>query len=233
MNSPPPKSWTRPAWRHIPWSSTYGRQYGGEPTGPAARDDLLLRLCGTEEEGDRLSEDEVVTAAMLILVGGNETTTGLIVNGFGLLLGAPLVRAALSKDRALVPAAVEEFLRLSGPVHHLSRTATESVELAGQRVLPGDRVLILTAAANRDPHRFPKPDAIDLARPSEHLAFGRGRHLCIGAPMARLEAQVVFQCFFDRFADFQLAPGCRPHWTGPLLARRLDELSLDVLERAV
>jgi cytochrome P450 len=193
--------------------------------------DLLVRLRDASEEGDRLTEDEVVTAAMLILVGGNETTTGLIVNGFDLLLSAPELRRGLAADRSLVAGAVEEFLRLAGPVHHLTRIATDDVEIGGERMKPGDRVLMLIASADRDDRRFPEPDRIDPGRASEHLAFGRGRHLCLGAPLARLEAQVVFERFFAWFTDFRLWPGHEPRWTGPFLARRVDELALELVAR--
>lgn len=193
--------------------------------------DLLVRMREASEDGDRLTEDEVVTAAMLILVGGNETTTGLIVNGFDLLLSAPEVRRAVAADRSLVAGAVEEFLRLAGPVHHLTRIATEEVELGGERIQPGDRVLLLIASADRDERRFPDPAGIDPGRQADHLAFGRGRHLCLGAPLARLETQVVFERFFEWFSDFRLAPGFEPSWVGPFLARRVDELVLELVAR--
>jgi hypothetical protein len=193
--------------------------------------DLLVRMRDASEAGDRLTEDEVVTAAMLILVGGNETTTGLIVNGFDLLLSAPDIRAALAADRSLVAGAVEEFLRLAGPVHHLTRIATDEVELGAEHIQPGDRILLLIASADRDERWFAAPDHIDPGRLAEHLAFGRGRHLCLGAPLARLETQVVFERFFEWFTDFAMAPGHESTWTGPFLARRVDELVLELVAR--
>jgi cytochrome P450 len=197
--------------------------------GDGAGDDLLIRLRDAEEDGQRLTEDEALTAAILLLVGGNETTTGLIVNGFNLLLAAPALCGALAADRSLVPAAVEEFLRLAGPVHHLSRVATERVELGGRVMERGHRVLLLTASADRDAAKFARPAQADLERGSnEHVAFGRGRHVCLGAPLARLEASVIFDCYFERFSSVRAIVGWSPRWVGPFIARRVDELTLDL-----
>ena len=115
-------------------------------------------------------------------------------------------------DRSLVPAAIEESLRRMAPIKHLTRTVTEDVELEGVTIPKGARILVGFGAANTDPEHFPDPLAFDLDRPTNppHLAFGRGTHFCLGAPLARLEARIALECLLDRVPELRLSAGDRP-----------------------
>jgi unspecific monooxygenase len=163
------------------------------------RQDLLSDLVVVSDGGDMLSEDEVAATCVLLLVAGHETTVNLIGNGALSLLRNPSQLAwfrARPQDR---PAAVEELLRYDAPVQFTVRTALADTELAGMAIRQGEIILLLTAAANRDPAAYPDPEMLDLARPPKpHLAFGHGIHFCLGAPLARLEGQVALSRLFER-----------------------------------
>jgi len=183
------------------------------------RGDLLSALVAAEVEGERLQEAEILALAMLILVAGHETTTNLIGNAVWCLLRSPAQRARLQRAPALLPSAVEEFLRFESPVQLTDRVATEDCELAGARIRRGQLVGVLLGSANRDPERFPEPDRLDLGRDdNRHLAFGLGRHVCLGAQLARLEAQVVLAALLQRFPDFQ-GPTGAPAWKASAVLR--------------
>jgi cytochrome P450 len=169
--------------------------------------DLLSALIATRDEGDRFSEDELTSMAFLLLLAGHETTVNLIGNGMYTLLTQPEAYQRLRKDPSLVPAAVEELLRLESPVETAtSRTATEAVTYGDVTIPAGAMVAISLLAADRDPERFPNPDAFDLDRAdNQHLAFGYGIHYCLGAPLARLEAQIAFTDLLTAFPDMRLA----------------------------
>jgi cytochrome P450 len=172
----------------------------------AGRPCLLQAMGLAEEQGDRLSEDELVANANLLLVAGHETTTHLIGNGLLALLRHPDQMKRLRDDPGLVPAAVEEFLRHDGPVQFTHRLAREDVPLGGKTIRRGQFVFLFLAAANRDPAHFPDPDRLDVTRPvHKHLAFGLGHHFCLGAPLARLEAQIAFATILRRFPELRLA----------------------------
>jgi cytochrome P450 len=173
----------------------------------APAEDLLSELVRVSDQGDRLSEAEVVTMAFLLVAAGYETTVNLIGNGVLALLGDPRQLAALRADPGLVPAAVEEFLRFDGPVDIATvRFATQTVRIAGAEIQADEFVLISLLAANRDGGRFPQPDQLDITRDTGgHLAFGHGIHYCLGAPLARLEAEIALVALLSRFQRLELA----------------------------
>jgi len=172
-------------------------------------DDLISALIRTtDEDGDRLSPDELIGMAWLLLVTGFETTVNLISNGVLALLQHPGQLAALRADPALIDNAVEEMLRYDGPVETTTyRFTTEPLEIAGTPIPGGgELVLIALADADRDPARFPDPDRFDIHRPAGgHLAFGHGIHYCLGAPLARLQARTAITALLDRCPTLSLA----------------------------
>ena len=169
------------------------------------RDDLISALLVVEEEGDRLSEEEMFGMCVFLLVAGHETTLSLIGNGLLALLRNPDQRRTLQADPALIDTAVEEFLRYDSPIQHQTRVAREDFKLDGQQIRQGQRVLPMLGAANRDPAQFPDPDRLDICRqPNPHLAFGYGIHFCLGAPLARLEGQIAIETILRRMPALQL-----------------------------
>jgi cytochrome P450 len=179
------------------------------------RDDLLSALLAAEEAGDKLSEDELRTTVVLLFVAGHETTTNLIGNGTVALLRQRDQWERLVGDPTLAPGAVEEVLRYDGPVHVTARTATVEARIGDVVVEPGQGLVTLLAAANRDPARFPDPDRLDITRSdSHHLTFSQGAHYCLGAALARLEGQEVFAALPQRFPELHLTdePVHREHF---------------------
>jgi cytochrome P450 len=179
------------------------------------RDDLLTALLAAEESGDKLSEEELRTTVVLLFIAGHETTTNLIGNGTVALLRSRDQWDRLVADPSLAPGAVEELLRFDGPVHLTGRTATVPSIVGGVEVEPGQGVVTLLAAANRDPARFPDPDRLDITRPdNHHLTFSHGLHYCLGAALARLEGQEVFKALTQRFPTLELTaePEHRDHF---------------------
>ncbi len=172
------------------------------------REGLVNTLLTAEVDGDRLSEDEVIANLIITMVGGQETTTNLIGNGLLTLLRHPEDLARLRADLSLIPSAVEELLRYESPSQHTARLAPEDTELGGQTIGKRQAVIAVMGAANRDPHRFPDPHRLDLARQdNRHLAFGWAAHFCFGAPLARLEGQLAFEALLTRLPTMDLAPG--------------------------
>jgi cytochrome P450 len=168
-------------------------------------DDLLSGLAAIEE----LSEDDLISTCVLLLVAGHETTVNLIANGALALLGAPDQLAWFRANPDSAVAAVEELLRYDPPVQLSARVAMEDVSIAGQSLRAGEPVMLLLGAANRDPEVFTDPDRLDVSRfvtePPRHLAFGQGIHFCLGAPLARIEGQAALTALMRR--DVTLLPG--------------------------
>ncbi|MEO3767340.1 cytochrome P450 [Streptomyces sp. B8F3] len=195
--------------------------------GDAADDDLISGLIRASDEGEKLTENEAAAMAFILLFAGFETTVNLIGNGTYALLTHPVERARLAADPALLPSAVEELLRYDGPVEMATwRFATEPLEIGGQRVAVGDPVLVVLAAADRDPARFADPDSLDLSRrDNQHVGYGHGIHYCLGAPLARLEAQTALGTLLRRLPDLRLAGETSElRWRGGLIMRGLRTL---------
>jgi cytochrome P450 len=195
-------------------------------------DDLISGLIRASDHGEHLTENEAAAMAFILLFAGFETTVNLIGNGVYALLRHPVQRGRLQDalrcgDDSLLATGVEELLRYDGPVELATwRFATEPLTIGGQVIKPGDPVLVVLAAADRDPRRFADPDALDLARSDNpHLGFGHGIHYCLGAPLARLEAQTALSTLFTRFPDLHLAANPDElRWRGGLIMRGLREL---------
>ncbi|MGY0021043.1 cytochrome P450 family protein [Streptomyces sp. YJ-C3] len=196
----------------------------------AAECDLLHALVRTHDRdgGDRLTPEELLGMAFLLLVAGHETTVNLIANSVHLLLGHPQQLADLRAEPDLLESAVEETLRFESPAPAGTyRYAAEPVDLGGARIPVGARVVLSIAAANRDPARFPAPERFDIHRDPvatrAHLAFGHGLHHCLGAPLARLEANVALRILLDRFPGLAFDGDGTPKWRASLM-RSLQEL---------
>lgn len=190
-------------------------------------DDLMSGLIAVEESGDQLTEPEIVSTCMLLLVAGHETTVNLIGNAMLALLRDPAQWAALGGDATRAPAVIEETLRYDPPVQLVGRIAAEDMVIAGVEVPPGDVMMLLLAAAQRDPAEFERPDDFDPDRGMlRHLGFGRGLHYCLGAPLARLEASVALSSVTARFplARVDSDPEYKPNVT----LRGLSALSVAV-----
>lgn len=190
------------------------------PTG-----DLFSDLVSVSDEGDRLSEGELVITAMLLLVAGHETTTNLIGNGMLALLNHPEQHRKLAEDRSKIPNAVEEMLRYDSPVQLTTRIALRDATVGGESVGEGDQAVLLLGAANRDPRAYEDPDRFDVDRPSpRHLALGQGIHFCLGAPLARLEGRTLFETLLGTGHTFHLTAD--PVWMKQVTLRGLDGLRL-------
>jgi len=161
--------------------------------------DLLSGLLAAEEQGDKLTEPEVIAMCLLLFIAGHETTVNLIGNGLLALLRHPEQLARVQADPALVPNAVEELLRYDSPVQRTARITTEEVDLAGHHIAKGAMVVVALGAANRDPAQFADPDRLDVTRRDvRHVSFGFGIHFCLGAPLARVEGQIALGALLRR-----------------------------------
>ena len=197
------------------------------------RDDMLSRMIAHDggDSGDRgggapLTDAEIVSMMILFLFAGHETTANLIANGLVALLANPGQLALLRDDFSLLPGAVEEFLRYQGPVQTIVRIAKEDIELGGHDIKAGDRVFALIGASHHDLSIFKDAQDVDIARvQNPHVAFGFGIHMCIGAPLARIEGQEAFRVLLSRFEDFQLAAG-ELTWRDDFVTRGLEKLPL-------
>jgi hypothetical protein len=163
------------------------------------RDDLISALVQVEDDGDTLGRAELLSILVLLLVAGNETTTKLIANGILALSEHPAQLERLRAEPKRVPGAVDELLRFDGPVQLTSRIVLEDREMRGQRLRKGQQIVLLLAAANRDPARYESPDRLDVTRENVRpLSFGHGIHFCLGAQLARMEAALAFEALVTR-----------------------------------
>ena len=180
-------------------------------------EDLLTKMVQAEENGDMLSEDEIVVATNFLLFAGHETTANLIAVGLYYLLQNPEQMAQLRADPSKIPAAVEELLRYVSPVHTLARRTLQEVTIRGVTIPPNTRIYLLVGAANRDPAKFLDPEKLDINRPpARSLGFGYGIHFCVGAALARLESQVTFDTILKRLPDLKMTvetPEFRPNYS--------------------
>ncbi|MNR94731.1 Biotin biosynthesis cytochrome P450 [compost metagenome] len=193
------------------------------------QDDLITQLLVAEVDGERLSEDQILSFCMLLLVAGHVTTVNLITNGMICLLEQSEALNALRQAPAGIPRALEEVLRYRSPVQWLMRVARNDLILGGERVSAGQTIIAFVGSANRDEAVFSEPERFDVTRhPNPHLSFGHGVHFCLGAPLARLEAQVALQVLFARLNGFQLdlLPGEELHPLGNSLLYGVSHLPM-------
>jgi len=188
--------------------------------------DLLSALIAAEEQGDKLSEPELVATCSLLLIAGHETTVNLIGNGVLALLRHPAELRALADDPALLQTGVEELLRFDGPVQRTGRMTMADVEIDGKPIPKGSIVAAVIGAANRDPAHFPDPDRLDVSRrENRHIAFGFGIHFCLGAPLARIEGQVAIGTLLRRMPSLKLVSDT-PEWRESSVLRGLKTLQV-------
>lgn len=190
--------------------------------------DLLAGLIEAEEEGGRLTEDELLVMVANTLFAGHETTINLLGNGMLCLVRESGQQRLLRDDPGLIPSAVEEFLRFESPVHNVRRRVVDGCEFHGERLHTGDTLQLVVASANRDGDQFVDPDRLDVTRTdNRHLTFGAGVHYCLGAALARLEAEVAFGTIMRRTRQLELA-GAALDWQPNSLFRGLRALPLTV-----
>src|SRR5262245_43019854 len=190
--------------------------------------DLLSALVDLEDEGDRLTDDELVAMCVLLLFAGHETTAYHIANGLAALLRFPGELQKLRGNASLAPAAVEELLRYDGPIGAQVRIVQTERELHGKKLRAGDRVFLIMNAANRDPRAYDDPDRLDLERDGvPHLTFGFGAHICLGFPLARLEGQVALPAVLARWRDIGIDAE-RLQWVDSLVLRGMQAMPLRV-----
>ncbi|MDQ2787170.1 MAG: cytochrome P450 [Chloroflexota bacterium] len=187
-------------------------------------DDLLSALVSAEQQGDRLTEEELYATCIFLLFAGHETTTNLIGNGLLALFRHPDQLSALRDDPTLITTAVEELLRYDSPAQYTARAVVEDLAIGGQHLHAGQGVMLIRAAANRDPARFADPDRLDIARrENRHLSFAHGPHYCLGAALARLEGQIAFATLLRRFPALRHT-GDPLDWNGNIGLRGLNTL---------
>ena len=191
------------------------------------QDDLISMLTRSSEGGDSLNPAEIALFCVLLLIAGNETTTNLLSNGAQVMFERPELCQRLRADPALIPAAVEETLRYDAPVQALFRGTTRPVTIGGVTIPADAAVQVVFGAANRDPRHYPDPDTFSLERnPTDHLAFGWGIHLCLGAPLARLEARVATEVLLERTR--RILPRGAPKRLDSFLLRGLEQMPVEI-----
>ena len=186
-------------------------------------EDLISELAAVVDDGERLTEDELVGTVVLLLNAGHEATVNATLLGWWTLFRHPEQLERLRADHALVPTAVEELLRFDTPLQLFERWVLEDVEVDGVRIPRGAELGLVFGSANRDPAVFAEPDVLDLTRePNPHLTFGAGIHFCLGAPLGRLELQTSFRSMLERFPQMELAEA--PRWKPNYIIRGLEGL---------
>ena len=194
---------------------------------PRPEADLLSRLAQVAEAGDRLSEDELIATAILLLNAGHEASVNDAANAWWTLLRHPDALAALRADPGLAPTAVDELLRFDTPAPMFERWVLEEIELHGVAIPRGQELALLFASANRDPAQFTNADGLVLDRsPNPHLSFGAGIHFCLGAPLARLELGILFRAILERMPTLELV--AEPVWKPRFVLRGLQALPVRV-----
>ncbi|MDQ1021460.1 cytochrome P450 [Streptomyces afghaniensis] len=191
------------------------------------REDLITKLVQAEVDGARLTDNEVVNFSNVLLIAGHITTTMLLGNSILCLDTHPEWFARVREDRSMIPAAIEEALRYYSPFAGTARATTTEVELGGERIPADSLVVTFLGVANRDPKVFTDPHTFDPTRdPNPHIAFGRGAHFCIGAPLARLEGRVALNILLDRFPNLRSDPDRPPRFLPSLSMTGVKELPL-------
>jgi cytochrome P450 len=186
--------------------------------------DLLSALIHAEEEGDKLNTDELRATCVLLLIAGHETTMNLIGNGMLALLRNRTELDRVRDDPDVSRSAVEELLRFDSPVHLTARTALEDVNVGERVIAKGETAIVAISAANRDPRQFSDPERLDVGRtPNRHIAFSAGPHFCVGATLARTEAQIAIPGLLRRFPSLELAVE-KPEWRETITLRGLKGL---------
>ena len=195
----------------------------------APREDMISKLVAARDAQDALTDDEVIGTSILLLFAGHETTTNLIGNGFLHTMRCRDQWERLVADPGLAASAVEEWLRYDGPTGAIARVARGDVELAGRQIRHGERVFAFANAANRDPAAFVDPERFDVGRsPNPHLTFGHGIHFCLGAPLARLEAQIAIEHVTAHMPRIRMLGG-DPDWHDSLALRGIKALPVTLL----
>lgn len=191
------------------------------------QDDMITALIAAEDEGDRLSHEELLATLLLLLVAGNETTRNLIGNGTLALVRNPDQLERLRNEPELIDSAINEMLRYDSPVQLDGRMATEEVEIGGKLIKPGQRAICILGAANRDPSVFTEPEKFDIGRQeASHIAFGRGIHYCLGAPLAMLEGRIAFSSLLERSSSIRLL--AEPEYREQVVLRGVKDLWIEV-----
>lgn len=194
-------------------------------------DDMISQLVIAENQGDHLSEQELYGVVTLMIIAGHETTVNLIGNGVLALLEHPEQRKLLQEQPELIHGAIEEMLRYNGPVEFsTSRWAAEDMDFHGVHMKKGDLVVIALNSANRDASQFDNPDIFDITREkSQHLAFGKGIHLCLGAPLARLEGEIAINTLLRRYPHFELQRDIHElEWRPGMIVRGVKEIPISL-----
>lgn len=194
------------------------------------QNDMITRLVQAEENGDHLSETELYSMVVLLIVAGHETTVNLIGNGTLALLRHPDQLAKLRANPALIESAVEELLRYDGPVETATpRFATEDIEIGGKLIRKGEAVNVTVTSANRDESSYAHADGLDIERQNNrHLAFGMGIHYCVGAPLARMEGQIALNTLIQRLPNLRLAvPVEELQWANTVVVRGMKHMPVE------